>query len=208
MILPALIQQCAPQVAPATMTAIVRVESGGNPLAMWNNTTRSQVIPGNRQQAIAYLRQAMASGQRVDVGLAQVDTENFAAFGLTPATAFDACTNLRAGAQILTPAYRRAAATFGPGQSALYHAFEAYNSGRLWGDGVYAKRILAASGHPFPLGAGAASPPFPGQSHGRAYRVETVRWNPGRAHARPEPSRLAYVLTWETVTPAHSPVAP
>ncbi|WP_248884332.1 lytic transglycosylase domain-containing protein [Acidithiobacillus acidisediminis] len=207
MILPALIQQCAPQIAPATMTAIVRVESGGNPLAMWNNTTRNLVIPSNRQQAIAYLRQAIASGQRVDVGLAQVDTENFATFGLTPATAFDACTNLRAGAQILTAAYRRAVATFGPGQSALYHAFEAYNSGRLWGDGVYARRILAAFGHPFPLGAGGVCP-LSSPSHGRAYRVETVRWNPGRAHARPEPSRLAYVLTWGPITRTPSPAAP
>lgn len=207
MILPALIQQCAPQVAPATMTAVVRVESGGNPLAMWNNSTRSLVIPGNRQQAIAYLRRAMASGQRVDVGLAQVDTENFAAFGLTPSTAFNACTNLRAGAQILATAYRHAVATFGPGQTALYHAFEAYNSGRLWGDGVYARRILAASGHPFPLGAGGASP-FSGQIYSRAYRVETVRWNPGRAHSRPEPHRLAYALTWGSVTRMPSPAAP
>ncbi|MHB0888060.1 lytic transglycosylase domain-containing protein [Acidithiobacillus sp.] len=205
MILPALIQQCAPQVAPATMAAVVRVESGGNPLAMWNDTTRSLVIPGNRQQAIAYLRRAMASGQRVDVGLAQVDTENFAAVGLTPATAFDACTNLRAGAQILATAYRQAAATFGPGQSALYHAFEAYNSGRLWGDGVYARRILAASGHPFPLGAGGASP-FSGQSNGRAYRVQTVRWN--QARSRPKPSQLAYVLTWGAITRTPSPAAP
>lgn len=207
MILPALIQQCAPQVAPATMTAVVRVESGGNPLAMWNDTTRSLVIPGNRQQAIAYLRRAMASGQRVDVGLTQVDTENFAAFGLTPATAFDACTNLRAGAQILATAYRQAVATFGPGQTALYHAFEAYNSGRLWGDGVYARRILVAAGHTFPWGAGGASP-LSGQSHGRAYRVKTVRWSPGHAHARPEPARLAYVLTWGPITRTPSPAAP
>ena len=206
MILPALIQRCAPQVAPVTMSAIVRVESGGNPLAMWNDTTRSLVIPGNRQQAIAYLRQAMASGQRVDVGLAQVDTENFAAFGLTPATAFDACSNLRAGAQILTAAYRQAVATFGPGQSALYHAFEAYNSGRLWGDGVYARRILAASSHPFPLGAGGVCP-LSSPSHGRADRVETVRWNSHRTRSTPELARLAYVLTWASVTPAHSPVA-
>jgi type IV secretion system protein VirB1 len=207
MILPALIQHCAPQVAPATMTAVVRVESGGNPLAMWNNTTRSLVIPDNRQQAIAYLRRAMASGQRVDVGLAQVDTENFAAFGLTPATAFDACTNLRAGAQILATAYRQAAATFGPGQTALYHAFEAYNSGRLWGDGVYARRILAASGHPFPLGVGGASP-FSGQSHGRAYRVETVQWDSHHTRSTPKPVRLAYVLTWGPITRTPSPAAP
>ncbi|MBU2822793.1 lytic transglycosylase domain-containing protein, partial [Acidithiobacillus ferrooxidans] len=52
--------ECAPMVAPSTMAAIVRVESGGNPLAMWNNSTQSMVIPGSRAQAIRYLRHAMA----------------------------------------------------------------------------------------------------------------------------------------------------
>jgi len=191
--LPELIQHCAPQVAPATMTAIVHVESGGNPLAMWNNATKSLVIPANRQQAVAYLRRAMAAGQKVDVGIAQVDTENFAAYGLTPATAFDACTNLRVGAQILTAAYRQAVATFGSGQTALYHAFEAYNSGRLWGDSIYAKRILAASGHPFPKGYGSS---FPLSGAGPAYKALTVQWTPNTAKQRARPARLAFVVQW------------
>ncbi|MGC9216573.1 lytic transglycosylase domain-containing protein [Acidithiobacillus sp.] len=138
--------ECAPMVAPSTMAAIVRVESGGNPLAMWNDSTRSMVVPGNRAQAMRYLRQAMDAGQQVDVGLAQVDTENFAAYGLTLANVFDACANLRAGAEILSADYRKAKAVYGAGQLALYHAFEAYNSGRLRGDALYANRILNADG--------------------------------------------------------------
>ncbi|MDD3760576.1 MAG: transglycosylase SLT domain-containing protein, partial [Acidithiobacillus sp.] len=94
------------------------------------------------------LRQAMARGQKVDVGIAQVDTENFAAYGLSPANAFDACTNLRVGGQILAADYFKAARKLGPGQTALYHAFEAYNSGRLWGDSGYANQILNAAGMP------------------------------------------------------------
>jgi type IV secretion system protein VirB1 len=137
--------ECAPMVAPSTMAAIVRVESGGNPLAMWNNSTRSMVAFENRNQAVRYLRQAMATGQRVDVGLAQVDTENFAAFGLTPGTAFNACANLRAGSEILRMDWQQALASGYRGQKALYHAFEAYNSGRLWGDAQYANRILGAA---------------------------------------------------------------
>ena len=144
--------ECAPMVAPSTMAAIVRVESGGNPLAMWNNGTRSMVIPGNRAQAIQYLRQAMAAGQRVDVGLAQVDTGNFAAFGLTPRNAFDACANLRAGGEILRVDWQQARENGYRGQQALYHAFEAYNSGRLRGDAQYANRILGAAGAPAPAG--------------------------------------------------------
>ena len=144
--------ECAPMVAPPTMAAIVRVESGGNPLAMWNNSTRSMVIPGSRAQAIQYLRHAMAAGQRVDVGLAQVDTGNFAAFGLTPRNAFDACANLRAGGEILRMDWQQARENGYRGQQALYHAFEAYNSGRLWGDAPYANRILDAAGAPAPAG--------------------------------------------------------
>ena len=146
--------ECAPMVAPLTMAAIVRVESGGNPLAMWNNSTRSMVIPGSRAQAIRYLRHAMAAGQRVDVGLAQVDTGNFAAFGLRPRNAFNACANLRAGGEILHMDWQQALSSGYRGQQALYHAFEAYNSGRLWGDAQYANRILGAAGAPVPADYG------------------------------------------------------
>ncbi|MHB1279885.1 MAG: lytic transglycosylase domain-containing protein [Acidithiobacillus sp.] len=164
--LPQISAECAPMVAPSTMAAIVQVESGGNPLAMWNNSTRSMVIPGSRAQAIQYLRQAIAAGQRVDVGLAQVDTGNFAAFGLTPRTAFNACANLRAGGEVLRMAWHQALSSGYRGQQALYHAFEAYNSGRLWGDAQYANRILGAAGSPVPANSG------------RLQTVSHVRLNP------------------------------
>lgn len=151
----ALAAQCALQVAPKTMSAIVRVESGGNPLAMWNNTTHQRILPPNRTAAMAYLTHAMALGQKVDVGIAQVDTENFAATGLTPENAFDACANLHAGAAILTGAYRKAVAVYGPAQRALFHAFQGYNSGRLWGDAGYANAVLRAAGIPVHVQASA-----------------------------------------------------
>ncbi len=189
-----LLTECAPEVAPATMTAIVRVESGGSPLAMWNNTTRNRVIPGNRQQATAYLRQAMAAGQQVDVGLAQVDTENFAAFGLNPTNAFNACTNLRVGARILAGDYRHAVFFYGPGQEALFHAFEAYNSGHLWGDSRYANRILSAAGMPIRIQSdGWLS--YRQRSHTHLVFVES--WGVRQA-PQPKPVRtgLVYALNW------------
>lgn len=151
MMLTSLIDQCAPEISPVTMTAIVRVESGGNPLAMWNNTTGQRILPTSRQQAIAYLQQAIAAGDRVDVGIAQVDTENFQQYGLSVKSAFNACSNLRVGGQILASDYFRAARRYGAGQVALFHAFEAYNSGKLIGDGVYSRKILAAAGIPVRL---------------------------------------------------------
>lgn len=144
----ALAQECAAFVAPSTMAAIVQVESGGNPLAMWNNTTKQRILPANLLQAQAYLAGAMAAGDKVDVGIAQVDSDNFVAYGLNLQNAFDPCTNLRVGAEILKSGYLRATRHFGPGQLALYHAFEAYNSGALWGDSAYANRVLRAAGIP------------------------------------------------------------
>jgi type IV secretion system protein VirB1 len=154
MLITALTQQCAPMVAPSTLAAIVQVESGGNPLAMWNNTTGQRVIPDTPQQAVDYLQQALARGDKVDVGIAQVDTENFSAYGLTPITAFDACRNLRVGGEILKASYQKAVSQGLGGQVALYHAFEAYNSGHLWGDSVYANRVLRAAGIPVALTQG------------------------------------------------------
>lgn len=144
-------KQCAPQVSTTTLAAIIRVESGGNPLAVWNNTTRSMLSFNNSRQAAAYVRQAMQAGQKVDVGLGQVDTENFRAYGLTPKTAFNVCSNIRVAGMILTRDYQAAKEKYGPGQTALYHAFEAYNSGRLNGDTQYANRILAGAGVRAPI---------------------------------------------------------
>ncbi len=143
-----LIEKCAPEIAPVTMAAIVRVESGGNPLAMWNNTTGQKILPASRQQATSYLQQAIAAGDKVDVGLAQVDTENFQEYGLTVKTAFNACRNLRVGGQILASDYVRAVSHYGSSQEALFHAFEAYNSGYLVGDASYSRQVLASAGIP------------------------------------------------------------
>ena len=174
--------ECAPMVAPSTMAAIVRVESGGNPLAIWNNSTRSMVIPGSRAQAIRYLRHAMAAGQRVDVGLAQVDTGNFAAFGLRPRNAFNACANLRAGGEILHMDWQQALSSGYRGQQALYHAFEAYNSGRLRGDAQYANRILGAAGVPTSAGCKLAGRKPAGCKPVAYGGLRTVSWgNQGNA---------------------------
>lgn len=143
-----IIRQCAPEVSPVTMSAIVRVESGGKPLAMYDNTTGQTFQAANVHQAVAWLRHALARGQKVDVGIAQVDSENFRQYGLNPVTAFNVCDNLSVGAKILASDYKAATLRYGAGQTALYHAFQAYNSGHLIGDTGYANKVLAAAGIP------------------------------------------------------------
>lgn len=143
-----IISQCAPEVSPVTMSAIVHVESGGKPLAMYDNTTGQTFQAANVHQAVAWLRNALAHGQKVDVGIAQVDSENFRQYGLNPVTAFNVCDNLSVGAKILASDYKAATLRYGAGQTALYHAFQAYNSGHLIGDTGYANKVLAAAGIP------------------------------------------------------------
>jgi type IV secretion system protein VirB1 len=124
-----LVTACAPQVAPSTIHKIIHVESRGNPLAINVNGHRLVRQPTSAQEAIGWTRWLIARNMSVDVGLMQVNSKNFAAVGLTPETAFDPCTNIAAGAALLTHKYQRAAATYGPGQQALGAALSMYNTG-------------------------------------------------------------------------------
>ena len=172
--------QCATMVAPSTMAAVVQHESGGNPLAMWDNTTGRRYLPPTVQQAVRILRQLLAAGHQVDVGIAQVDTENFPHYGLTVRSAFNACTNIHAGGEILEAAWFQAKQAGLHGQAALFHAFEAYNSGGIYGDSGYAQAIYQAAGIPayvhvlrgYRYGIGTAS---------RAVHVMETRWSSGWA---------------------------
>ena len=144
--LAALIRHCAPAVAPSTMAAIVRVESGGNPLAIGDNTTRRSYYPRDRATAERLARRLLDAGHLLDLGIAQIDSMNFAGFGVTAHTIFDPCTNLSVGARILSGDYAFAASRYGGGQVALRHAIGMYNTGRLNGGARYIARVLDAAG--------------------------------------------------------------
>ncbi|MFA6180565.1 lytic transglycosylase domain-containing protein [Acidithiobacillus sp.] len=197
-ILPA-IQQCAAQIAPDTMTAIVRVESGGDPLAMWDNTAHKGYRPSSLRQALAILRRLMAAGHQVDVGIAQVDTENFRKYGLTPTTALNTCTNLHAGAAILQAAWKTARREYpGNPQRALFHAFEIYNSGTPIGDRSYANHILAAAGIPVYIQGDGAMRYHAVSAAAFALPVQTI-WDP--AAQKPGDG----FMQWTVARPAYHP---
>lgn len=126
-----LITRCAPDVAPSTMEAIVQVESGGNPFAVDDNTTRQSYYPRDRASAEALARRLMGAGHLVDMGIAQIDSMNFHRLGVNTDTIFDPCTNLRAGSEVLSSDYAFAKRRYGSGQMALRHAIGMYNTGRL-----------------------------------------------------------------------------
>jgi len=141
-----LLRDCAPSVSPKTMTAIVRVESGGNTLAIHDNTLGRAFFPSSTAEAIAWGNQLSAMGHSLDFGLSQVNSVNLPRLGLNVEHIFDPCTNLAAGSTILAEDYRSAAHEFGAGQYALRRALGAYNTGSLFAGQDYVNEILAAAG--------------------------------------------------------------
>lgn len=156
-VLAALLQACAPSVAPETMVAVIRVESEGDPFRIGVNSggaLRRQ--PGNAADAIATARGLLQRGANFDAGLMQINSANFARLGLTAETVFDPCTNLRAGARVLADNYSRArdAGHAYPLQAAISE----YNTGsRVRGlSNGYVGRVYAA--------AAVGNAPFPARS--------------------------------------------
>jgi type IV secretion system protein VirB1 len=127
------------------MAAIVQVESGGNPFAIDDNTTRRSYYPRDRAGAEALANQLTGAGHLVDAGIAQIDSMNFARLGVNVHTIFDPCMNLRAGSEILSSDYDFAKRRYGSGQIALRHAIGMYNTGRLNGGTRYVQEVLAAA---------------------------------------------------------------
>lgn len=152
--LAALISRCAPNVRQTTIEAIIRVESGGQKYALFDNTSGRRYILSSRSSAVADLSRLIKYHHQVDAGLMQIDTENFAHYGLTPATVFNACTNIKAGAAIFRAGYKMAEQAGMHGQPAVFHAFEAYNSGRLFGDAHYANAVFQAASLPVQIQSG------------------------------------------------------
>lgn len=124
-----LAQQCAPQVAPATLAAVVRTESGFNPYAIGVVHGRLERQPQALGEAVATARELERYGWNYSVGLAQVNRTNFRNQGLTLATAFDPCRNLAAGAAILQQCFEAARDTRHASQQALRASLSCYASG-------------------------------------------------------------------------------
>ncbi|MGI4951582.1 MAG: lytic transglycosylase domain-containing protein [Janthinobacterium lividum] len=132
MIPPALLA-CAANVSPVTLEAIVRVESKGNPLALYvNRYAGRQPHPGSIAEAASAAEGFIAQGYSVDIGLLQINSRNLAGLSYTIEQALDPCTNIRGGAAILTANYADAARDRGEGQAALKAALSAYNTGSFF----------------------------------------------------------------------------
>jgi type IV secretion system protein VirB1 len=142
------VRACAPNVAPTTSLAIISVESKGWPWSIHDNTENKGYALRTRAEATRAANDLVQAGHNLDLGLMQVNTSNLNWLGLRIDQVFDPCTNIAAGARILTEDYVSAAHQYGPGQLALYHAFEAYNSGKMDGAAEYARLVWRAATGP------------------------------------------------------------
>jgi type IV secretion system protein VirB1 len=122
---------CAPGIAPETLAAVARTESGFNAHAINLNGAGGGTQPvGTREEAIALATElVVVRGRSVDLGLMQVNSANLGRLGLSIAEAFDPCRSLAAGARVLTEGYAAAARGEADPQRALRVALSRYNTG-------------------------------------------------------------------------------
>lgn len=78
-----LASQCAPNVAPETMLAIIQTESGGDPFALNVNGGREPARQTSAADSAATARHCVTAGYSVDLGLGQINSRNMRWLGLT-----------------------------------------------------------------------------------------------------------------------------
>ena len=149
----ALAQECAPTVAPETMAAVAKVESGLNPFAIGVVGGRLARQPKNIDEALATAKLLSDEGWNFSLGVAQVNRYNLPKYQINYEQAFDPCTNLRIGSKILEDCYQRALKKLDSPQTALQAAFSCYYSGNftrgfkpdVLGKPSYVQKILASA---------------------------------------------------------------
>jgi type IV secretion system protein VirB1 len=148
-----LAMQCAPTVAPLTMAAIVKTESAFNQLAIGvNGGARLVRQAGSIAEAVVTAKWLLDRGYNIDLGLAQVNSNNLSKTGLTIEGAFDPCKNLAAAASILTGNFQAAKGKTPGDQAALHAAVSAYNTGSFTKgfQNGYVQKVLNNAGSAVP----------------------------------------------------------
>ena len=126
----ALILQCALNVAPSTMMAIIKTESRNNPLAIGiNKGYRLKYQPKTPEQAKEWVTYLEKNNYNFDVGLAQINIKNIHKYGYKASDAIDPCLNLKMASDILRKNYKGALASSSNSSDALKKAISAYNTG-------------------------------------------------------------------------------
>jgi type IV secretion system protein VirB1 len=163
-----LINSCATEVSPGTEAAVIAVESAGDAWVLHDDNDDRVYHPRSYDEAVALANALISHNSRtlgksdrgVDVGMAQINSLNFASFNVDAATMLRPCANLAVSSHMLSrnfaeqlnstpvlsldPSMRLAAAND--------RTLQVYNSGRPTGDEAYARRVMHALDSPLVTG--------------------------------------------------------
>ena len=188
-----LARSCAPTVAPVTLLALARAESGLDPLTIGvNGRSHRALHPGTPQEADRAAEALLRQGRSLDLGLTQINVRNLAPLGLSVSDAFDPCRNLAAGARLLTHNYLAVAGSSDGAQAALRVALSVYNTGsRTRGlRNGYVARVYRAAAEVVPAIAPLGQEPPPDLSTLSAETPVRLRATDYGAEGKPEAPSL------------------
>ena len=117
----------------SVMSAIVKVESGGNPWAININKLGVRLLaqPKTKEEAIKWVDWFNDRGYNIDVGIAQVNIKNIKRMGYNPTDFLDPCLNLKVASQILLGNYKSSSKLTNNTNDAVKLAISAYNTGNF-----------------------------------------------------------------------------
>lgn len=97
-----LLDRCAPSAPGRELTAIVRQASSFEPLVIGTGGRKPVSIqPTSKSEAITLATELMVGGQRIRIGLAQIDSADLKRLGVSLSDAFEPCENLKAATQLI-----------------------------------------------------------------------------------------------------------
>lgn len=139
---------------------------------------------------------AVARGDSVDMGLAQINSRNLPALELSVDQVFDPCTNLAAGARILAAGYQRTGSLTG--------ALSAYNTGRSDSKiGVaYAQKVFGHAGVKVPAIPGGQLARLPELDVASPLKDQSAALPPVRLAVTPSPFAAGLSPVKEALQPA------
>lgn len=162
------------------MTAIVKVESGGNPWAININSKTGQRLlyqAKTLEQAQAWVRWFVANNYNIDIGLAQINIKNIQKQKLDPTDFLEPCTNLKMAGQILKANYVSASKTSTNSDDAVKKAISAYNTGNFrsgYSNGYVGKVMAKYYGQPIKKDVNyAMTPPLNNYTNNQALNNNT-----------------------------------
>ena len=143
-----LAHQSAPDTHPEVLRAVVYVESGMNPWAIYDNTKKKGFSAKNKNHAVNIASGLIKQGHSLDLGLGQINSRNLKALKLSIRDVFDPCINIKAAETILGWGYNRALKKQHSTHLPLLRALSTYNTGTLdkgFRNGYVRKVVLAAA---------------------------------------------------------------